>query len=158
MELIGQIPINWSWARQVGGQAGEGDHRELRSSYSQRTKAVHGKWLMMERLLFTADSIINQKESSITLTAVLITWPCPPPSQPTFAILHRMGEGLIKRLVISSVFKFRTKLHLRCRKSHRTLNQFIPGFDFPYVTVYLSSALSLHVFIFPRTVNAKHIN
>ena len=46
MELIGQIPINWSWARQVGGQAGEGDHREVRSSYSTKNKG--GPWKMAD--------------------------------------------------------------------------------------------------------------
>ena len=59
-----------------------------------------------EGIIHHLDSRSDNMAMSATVTA------------PTFAVLHRMGEGLIKRLVISSVFKFRTKLHLRCTKSH----------------------------------------
>ena len=60
-----------------------------------------------------SEGIINHHDSRSDNMAVSATVTA------TYAPLHRMGEGLIKRLVISSVFNFRTKLHLRGRKSHR---------------------------------------
>lgn len=59
--------------------------------------------------------------------------------------VHRMEEGLIKRLVISSVFKFRTKLHPRCRKSHRAPDQSYIGWKFFHVTLHPRRALILLV-------------
>ena len=70
-----------------------------------------------------SEGIINQldrRSDNVAVSATVTAY---------LTVPHRMGEGLIKRLVISSLFKFRTKLHLRCTKSH-PINLFLCVTDF----------------------------